>query len=67
MRHAFVVHLDIGSDTDLLSISTEISEELFASGFTVIEVRPWSPHESSSNPLMGIPPVQPPQGGILPT
>lgn len=63
MTPTFLVQLDVGSDTDLTSIASEVEEELTASGFSVLEVKPWSQHNTLGGSLL----PQPPQGGILPT
>lgn len=42
MNATFLVDLDVGDDTDLLSIAEELADALESQGFIVNTSRPWS-------------------------
>ena len=68
MTKAFIVNLNTGSDTDYVTMSEEIQDELTKSGFAVISVKPWS---SPTPTVLGAPPQQtiqtPPAPPVPPT
>jgi hypothetical protein len=41
MTSAFIVNLDVGSDTDFITLSQEIHEALDKTGMEVVSVQPW--------------------------
>jgi hypothetical protein len=41
MTSAFILTIDHGSDTDLLSIATELADAVEHAGFDVISAKPW--------------------------
>lgn len=60
MTKAFILTLDTGSDTDFITLSSEISDALVKEGMHVIEVKPWSsPVAKTTLPVLPIPPDQP--------
>jgi hypothetical protein len=51
MTRAFIVNLDVGSDTDFNSIAEEINDELSNAGFIVTSVAPWQ--SPTTSPTLG--------------
>lgn len=48
MTKAFIVNLDTGSDTDFITLATEIQDALEKEGMHVLTVNPWSSPESKT-------------------
>ena len=42
MTAAFIVNLDVGSDTDFITLSQEMHDALEKEGMTVVNVQPWA-------------------------
>ena len=42
MNATFLIDLDVGDDTDLISIAEELADALESRGFIVVSSRPWS-------------------------
>lgn len=47
MTSAFILNIDVGSDTDLLSIAAEITDACEHEGMSVVSCKPWA-HPSLS-------------------
>lgn len=58
MTATFLLTLDVGSDTDLLSIAEDISHVAEQSGMIVQECKPWARQTFSSGAQTIAPPTQ---------
>lgn len=65
MNAAFILHLDVGSDTDFLSIAEDIMDAAEAAGLAPIECKPWAREATQTLPStmsLGTPPPISPAG-----
>lgn len=60
MKHAFIVTLDCGTDTDFQSIAQDLHEALDDGDYPVLDVKPWAQHGIGGSGLTPPASMQPP-------